>query len=112
MSTRSIDGLETLLASLGMLTPIPSFEGTNVLTDPLDILRCYLAQIVHTIVDGEAQSALDAIHVPTTVDPLVGDLAIRVPKLAHELGLQSEQLIQLVCDKERQAPMLRSLVSC
>lgn len=99
MSTLSHEGLESLLGSVGMKTPIPHFEGTDVLNNPLDISRCYLADILHGIVKGEAGSALGAIQLPATVDFFVGDLSIILPKLARELGVKVEELSQTILDE-------------
>jgi arginyl-tRNA synthetase len=92
MSTLTREGLESLLDAAGLKTPIPAFTDVDVLLDPLNIFRCYLADIVHGIVKGDKASALGSIQLPPTVDFFAGDLTIILPRLARELGVKVEDL--------------------
>ncbi|EEH21709.2 arginine-tRNA ligase [Paracoccidioides brasiliensis Pb03] len=46
MGSLTIKGLETLLQSLGLTVPIPAFSAANVVVNPVDIYRCYVADVV------------------------------------------------------------------
>jgi len=82
-------------------TPIPHFADLDVLTDPLDLAKTYLADQVQEIVQGGADHALSAVQLPATVDPLGGDLTIILPKLAREVGLGVDELRDSIISKVR-----------
>jgi arginyl-tRNA synthetase len=94
MSTLSLAGLESLLQTLDLGTPLPAFAETDVLNDPLDISRSYLADIVREIVQCNSEQAFNAVQLPNTVDPFAGDLTIILPKLAREVGVEVKDLEQ------------------
>jgi hypothetical protein len=79
MTTLTITDLEVLLARLGLSVPMPSFEATDVLNKPLDIGRCYFADILCSLVDGDPEKAYSSILSPG--DIFNGDLAVVLPKL-------------------------------
>jgi arginyl-tRNA synthetase len=79
MSTPSSTELENLLGELGLKTPVPYFSDTDVLNKPLDIARCYLADILASLVDCDAHTAYSSIQWPNNI--YNGDLSIVLPKL-------------------------------
>jgi arginyl-tRNA synthetase len=79
MMTLTITDLEVLLARLGLRVPAPSFEDADVLNKPLDIGRCYFADILCSLVDGDPKKAYSSILSPG--DIFNGDLAVVLPKL-------------------------------
>ena len=81
MATLGLTGLEALLGSLKLETPIPQFPSTSVLHNPLDISRSYLASIIDGLVEGDASLAYGAIQWPNNI--YNGDLSVILPKLEH-----------------------------
>ncbi|KAF2489383.1 arginyl-tRNA synthetase [Lophium mytilinum] len=81
MSTSTITELETLLAELGLKTPIPQFPAADVLRKPLDIARCYLADVFSEISESDVENAYHSINGPNNIP--MGDLAVVLPKLVH-----------------------------
>jgi hypothetical protein len=81
MATLTITGLEELLRALGMKVPIPHFAAANVLNKPLDIGRCYFADILSSLVECDLVNAFKSIQWPGGIDS--GDLAVILPKLSH-----------------------------
>ncbi|PMD29321.1 arginyl-tRNA synthetase [Hyaloscypha variabilis F] len=79
MATLTLTDLEVLLKGLGLNVPIPAFEAADVLSKPLDIGRSYFANILHSLVDGDAKKAYSSILLPG--DVFNGDLAVVLPKL-------------------------------
>jgi hypothetical protein len=78
-TTLTITELEVLLGRLGLKVPIPHFEAPDVLSKPLDIGRCYFADILSSLVDGNPKNAYGSILSPG--DIYNGDLAVVLPKL-------------------------------
>jgi arginyl-tRNA synthetase len=81
MTTLTSPELEVLLGRLGLQVPIPRFEAAVVLNKPLDIGRCYYADILRSLVDGEVEpkNAYKSILSPGDVNN--GDLVVILPKL-------------------------------
>jgi arginyl-tRNA synthetase len=79
MSVLASAEIETLLGELGLKTPIPYFPEAGVLNNPLDIARCYLADIVARIVGCDAHTAYSSIQWPNNI--YNGDLCVVLPKL-------------------------------
>ncbi|KAL8800155.1 MAG: hypothetical protein Q9200_007335 [Gallowayella weberi] len=77
--TTTASALQKKLQSLGVDSPIPSFKGTDVLTNPVDIYRCYLADALATIIDCDRQLVYEAIQ--WTNQSSHGDLLLVVPRL-------------------------------
>jgi arginyl-tRNA synthetase len=96
MTTTSFPGLDAFVAELG-LGPIPSFAASDVLNDPIDICRSYLAEYFQQLVERGPDLIYNAIQPPsTTVD---GDLDIVLPRLKLP-GAPKElagELIKKVC---------------
>ncbi|KAE9375792.1 arginyl-tRNA synthetase [Stipitochalara longipes BDJ] len=78
MATTSLPGLEAFLAEIG-LGPVPSFEAADVLHNPLDLYRSYLAADFHQLVDSDPDLVYKAIQPPNTIQD--GDLDIVLPRL-------------------------------
>ena len=79
MATRTIAGLEELLGRLGLKVPHPHSAGTDVLYNPLDIGRSYLADILSSLVEGDAVTAFSSIQWPNNIES--GDLSVVLPRL-------------------------------
>ncbi|PMD30128.1 Nucleotidylyl transferase [Hyaloscypha variabilis F] len=80
-TTLSITELELLLRRLGLKVPIPYFEAADVLNKPLDIGRCYLADILNSLIDGNLKKGGAYSSILTPGDVFNGDLAVVLPKL-------------------------------
>lgn len=74
-----MDSLEQSLGSLDLGVPIPHVEGAEVLANPLDIYRTYLAQILVAALDCNIEVAYKSIQWPNNI--FNGDLAVILPKL-------------------------------
>ena len=81
MATLTVTALEAFLGSLGMTVPIPQFQAADVLNKPLDIGRCYFADILSSLVETDAVNAYKSLQWPG--DIFNGDLAVILPKLRH-----------------------------
>jgi arginyl-tRNA synthetase len=81
MTTLTLPELEVLLGRLGLQVPIPPIEAADVLNKPLDIGRCYYADILRSLVNGEVElkNAYKSILSPGDVNN--GDLVVILPKL-------------------------------
>ncbi|EFE40444.1 hypothetical protein TRV_04838 [Trichophyton verrucosum HKI 0517] len=62
MASTSIQGLEALLQSLKVSTPIPQFPQANVLFAPADIYRSYIAEVIQKLVECDKDTAYDAVQ--------------------------------------------------
>lgn len=62
MASTSIQGLEALLQSLKVSTPIPQFPQANVLSAPADIYRSYIAEVIQKLVDCDKDTAYDTVQ--------------------------------------------------
>ncbi|KAH6712648.1 hypothetical protein BKA61DRAFT_644692 [Leptodontidium sp. MPI-SDFR-AT-0119] len=81
MATLTITELEAFLGRLGLKVPIPHFNAAEVLKKPLDIGRCYFADILNSLVDGDPNNTYTSILSPG--DVFNGDLAVILPRLKH-----------------------------
>jgi arginyl-tRNA synthetase len=79
MTTLSITDLEELLGRLGIDIPIPHFEAADLLDNPLDIGRSYLAGILSSVTECDRAVAWKSILWPNNI--YNGDLATILPKL-------------------------------
>jgi arginyl-tRNA synthetase len=94
-----MENLEQYMAALGLSPPAP-FQGTpQSLTNPLDICRAYLADILTEILECSQEDALSSIQWPNNI--FNGDLAVVLPKLrrsgakADETGVVIMGKVQL-----------------
>ena len=100
MTTLDLDGLNKTLQELG-LDPLPSLPKAHVLCKPLDILRSYLANILHRLIDRDVLATYDSIQWPNNIS--AGDLTIPLPRISHDADLNAcamdllEQVWQLCC---------------
>ncbi|EEU48124.1 uncharacterized protein NECHADRAFT_31699 [Fusarium vanettenii 77-13-4] len=78
-TTCSVSGLEDLLGKAGLHTPVPEFPGADIVHNPQDIFRVYLADTLQRLVDCDRLVAYEAIQ-PSNVTGQ-GDLVIVSPRL-------------------------------
>jgi arginyl-tRNA synthetase len=78
MATVSFLGLQAFVAEIG-LGPIPSFAAADVLNNPIDIYRSYLAEVFRTLVECDPDLVYNSIQPASTVGN--GDLDFVLPKL-------------------------------
>lgn len=88
MATLSIVGLEALLESLGLPSPIPYFPQSNPLNRPVDIYRAYLANTASTSLQTDRILTYEAVQSANIKDN--SDLALVVPKLKLKGGKPKE----------------------
>ena len=98
MTSLTLQGLQSLLHTIGVDYSIPpsDFPQANVLINPIDIYRCYLATFIAKIVGCDAQLAYDALQWTTTL--VKGDLVMVVPRLRLK-GVQPNQLAIEIASK-------------
>lgn len=77
--TTDLPSLQKQLQALGISAPIPTWKGTDVLTNPVDIYRSYLADALGSLLDCERQLVYDSIQWTNNLPN--GDLLLVVPKL-------------------------------
>ena len=106
MATLTISDLEVLLGNLGLNVPIPPFEAADVLNKPLDIGRCYFAEILSNLVAGDSKNAYTSILSPG--DVLNGDLAVILPRLSH--GSNPNELAFDLINRVCYAPIYHALI--
>ena len=90
MVTTTPNGLQALLAAVGVEDPIPSFPLADTQNNPLGIYLSYLAETLVKLTECEPQVAYDSIHWPNEQ----GDLAVVLPRLR----LQDVKLEELAAD--------------
>lgn len=79
MATLCLPDLERALNALSLGGPVPSFAEADVLGNPLDVCRSYLAGLLCDLIDCDPKVAYNSIQWPNNID--AGDLAIILPKL-------------------------------
>lgn len=78
-TTCSVSGIEDLLGKAGLHTPVPEFPGADIVHNPQDIFRVYLADTLQRLVDCDRLVAYESIQ-PSNVTGQ-GDLVIVSPRL-------------------------------
>ncbi|KAJ4320771.1 hypothetical protein N0V84_005711 [Fusarium piperis] len=78
-TTCSVTEIENLLGKAGLDTPMPEFPGTNIVTNPQDIFRVYLADTLQKLVHCDRLVAYEAIQQSNVTGQ--GDLVIVSPRL-------------------------------
>lgn len=78
-TTCSVSGIESLLGKAGLDTPIPEYPGADVVHNPQDIFRAYLADTIQKLLGCDKQIAYDAIQTSNITG--MGDLIVVAPKL-------------------------------
>lgn len=97
MSTLAIDGLTELLESLSVSEPSLGTQDTNLLSNPLDLLRATLTSVLVNLVDCDVTNAHKAIQWPNSMYD--GDLSVTLPRLCpgHAPKELSLQIVNKVC---------------
>ena len=103
MATTTPDGLQALLAAVGVEDPIPSFPLADTQNNPLGIYLSYLAETLVKLTECELQVAYDSIHWPNEL----GDLAVVLPRLR----LQDVKLEKLAADLIQRVGVALSQIS-
>lgn len=103
MSTLGQAGLMQLLEHLSISTPIPQVMNAVVLSNPLDLCRTTLAELLSGLVDCDVETAYRSIQWPNNI--YQGDLSVTVPKLCpgRKPAELSSQLIDKVWPKTQAA---------
>ncbi|KAI3574147.1 hypothetical protein IWW34DRAFT_750759 [Fusarium oxysporum f. sp. albedinis] len=78
-TTCSVSGIENLLGRVGLDTPIPEFPGADIVHNPQDIFRVYLADTLEKLLHCDRMVAYDAIQTSNVTG--MGDLVIVAPRL-------------------------------
>ncbi|RKK69878.1 Arginine--tRNA ligase, cytoplasmic [Fusarium oxysporum] len=99
-TTCSVSGIENLLGKAGLDTPIPEYPGADIVHNPQDIFRAYLADIIQKLLGCDKQIAYDAIQTSNITG--MGDLIVVAPKLR----LRDTKPEDLVIDLARRLPIL------
>jgi hypothetical protein len=97
MSTLDQAGLVQLLKQLSISTPIPQVMNAVVLSNPLDLCRTTLAELLSGLVDCNLETAYRSIQWPNNI--YQGDLSVTVPKLCP--GRKPAELSSQLIDKVR-----------
>lgn len=92
-----MDALQTSLESLNLNVPIPEIEAAEVLVNPLDVCRTYLAEILADIAGCDIEAAYKSIQWPNNI--FNGDLAVILPKLRP--GAKADALAVELMEKVR-----------
>ena len=79
MTTLEQTGLAQLLEALSISGPETELVGASVLTNPIDLCRTTLAELLATLVKCDTQAAYNSILWPNNI--FNGDLSVTVPKL-------------------------------
>lgn len=79
MSTLEQAGLTQLLEGISISAPTLEGIEATVLSNPLDLCRTTLAELLSSIVDCDVQVAFKSIQWPNNI--FNGDLSVTVPKL-------------------------------
>jgi arginyl-tRNA synthetase len=77
MTTLSLNGIQALLAGVGVESPIPSFPLADLENSPMDIYLSYLAEILVQLTKCVPQVAYQSIQWPNDF----GDLVVVLPRL-------------------------------
>jgi arginyl-tRNA synthetase len=74
--------LERALERLNIAVPIPIVPSADVIHKPIDLYRSYLADILYKITGADATTAYSSVQLSS--DPLLGDLAVVLPRLCSK----------------------------
>lgn len=98
MGTLSLQGLESLLQSLGAAVPVPQFPRTNVLANPTDIYRSYVVDAIQKLTGCDEGVAYDAVQWASAATN--ADLMLVTARLKLK-GVDLKQLAQDLVSKVR-----------
>jgi arginyl-tRNA synthetase len=79
MSTLDLDGLRSLLENLSVSNPEAYSSESKVLSNPLDVFRASLAQVLSVLAECNTQDVVKSIQWPNNI--YSGDLSVTVPRL-------------------------------
>lgn len=79
MTTLDKAGLTRMLEILSISVPASDIVGARALSNPLDLCRSTLAELLANIVDCDTRVAFNSIQWPNNI--FNGDLSVTVPKL-------------------------------
>jgi len=104
MSTLDEAGLAQLLDSLAISAATPDVLESAPLSNPLDVCRIALAQLLSTLVECDVQTAYRSVQWPNNI--FNGDLSVTVPKLCPgqkpvEMSTQLVDKVRPMCAKIR-----------
>ncbi|KAF2630857.1 arginyl-tRNA synthetase [Macroventuria anomochaeta] len=105
MTTLNQVGLTQLLESLSISAPTLKVVDATILSNPLDLCRTTLAELLSGLVDCDVQTAYKSIQWPNNI--FNGDLSVTVPKLCP--GRKPAELSSQLVDKF-QGKHLRSTI--
>ncbi|KAF5635473.1 arginyl-tRNA synthetase [Fusarium tjaetaba] len=94
-------GIETLLGKVGLDTPVPDFPDADIVHNPQDIFRVYLADTLQKLVNCDRLVAYDAIQTSNITG--MGDLIIVAPRLRLK-GVKPEELAKDLLQKLPRTP--------
>ncbi|KAI9760227.1 MAG: hypothetical protein M1840_002589 [Geoglossum simile] len=103
-----LDDLPLDLPSLGISQPLPHFPDTNTQLNPVDIFRCYLAEILSGVTGVDATIIYPALAWTQTLDK--GDLVLAVPALRVK-GKMLDQLAVEWAEKFPESPLISKPVA-
>jgi len=83
-----METLENALSALNLNVPMPGVNNAEVLANPLDVYRTYLAEVLAGAVDCDINVAYKSIQWPNNI--FNGDLAVILPKL--QPGAKAEEV--------------------
>lgn len=79
MAETSVTDLNTMLSNLGLKEQITKFPESNPESNPVDIFRCYIAEILGKVSGVDTQLIYPALEWTNQFDK--GDLILAVPRL-------------------------------
>ena len=97
MATLDQAGLTQLLESLSISAPTSEVVEATILSNPLDLCRTTLAELLSGLVDCDVQAAWRSIQWPNNI--FNGDVSVTVPKLCP--GRKPAELASQLVDKVR-----------
>jgi arginyl-tRNA synthetase len=100
MSTLERAGLTLLLKDLSISTPTLEGVQATILSNPLDLCRTTLAELLASIVECDVQTAFRSIQWPNNI--FNGDLSVTIPRLCP--GRKPAEVSSQLVDKVRLFP--------
>ncbi|CEI64449.1 unnamed protein product [Fusarium venenatum] len=101
VTTCSVSGIENLLGKAGLDTPIPEYPGADIVHNPQDIFRVYLAETIQKLTNCDRLVAYDAIQTSNVTG--MGDLVVVAPRLRLQ-GINNEDLAKDLLQKLPRTP--------
>ncbi|GKU19319.1 unnamed protein product [Fusarium langsethiae] len=101
VTTCSVSGIENLLGKAGLDTPIPEYPGADIVHNPQDIFRVYLADTIQKLTNCDRLIAYDAIQTSNVTG--MGDLVVVAPRLRLK-DVNNEELAKDLLQKLPRIP--------